>query len=121
MLDERSEALLSAVNGLCPDGGFKIVEEQELARSVPMEAGDVGRLLSYLAEKDFIEIRYAEAGTYCVRTMPAGRSYAERSAYEKAERARGRRDTLLYSAFGAFIGGVLVSLLALLIGLFFRV
>lgn len=121
MLDEKSEAVLTAVNGLCADGGFKIIEERELLRLLPAETENVGRILSFLEEKRFIELRYAEEGTYCVRTMPAGRSYAERTAYEKTERGRSRRETLLCAALGAMLGGAAVSLIALLVGLFLRV
>ena len=120
MLDEKSTAMLSAINELCPGGGFKIVEEQELARAFP-DGGDVARTLAYLEEKRLIELRYADEGTYCVRTMPAGRSYAERSLREKEEQEKSRREGFFVSFFGAFLGGAAAALLILLVELIFRV
>lgn len=121
MLDEKSEEILSAVNDLCGGGGFKIVDEEDLRRALPAGEGDVGRILSFLEEKQLIELRYAEEGTYCVRTMPAGRSYAERSRLELCERERSRRDVLFYAALGAFLGSFVAALLSFLAGVVLHV
>ncbi len=111
MLDERSAALLAAVNDACTGGGFKIIEQEELARALPGGEDDVGKTLSFLAENNFIELRYAEEGTYCVRPMPAGRTFLERSQREKREREQSRRDVLFHAAIGAFLGGFAAALL----------
>ncbi len=121
MLDECSAALLAAVNDACVGGGFIILEERELLRAFPGGEGDVGKTLAYLADKKLIELRYAEDGTYCVRTMPAGRSYAERTEREKREREKSRRDLLLWSFCGSFLGGALVALIGTLLGVLLHV
>ena len=121
MLDEKSTAILSAINELCPGGGFEIVEEQELVRAVPEGKGDVARILAFLEEKRLIELRYADEGTYCVRTMPAGRTFAERSERERLARVRGRREVLYAAAAGGFLGGLAAGLIVLLLALIFRV
>lgn len=120
MLDENSAALLAAINNACPDGGFVILEESELKRALK-EGEDVSRGVAYLEEKKLIELRYAEDGTYCVRTMPAGRSYAERTAYERRERVRTRRETLFFAFLGSFAGGLLAALCGLFAGVLLRV
>ena len=121
MLDERSAAVLAAINGACTGGGFKIMEEEELARSLPEGGEDVEKTLSYLAENRFIELEYAEAGTYCVRPMPAGRAFAAQSAFEQREREKSRLEVLKFSALGAFLGGFAAMLLMGLARLLFRV
>ena len=121
MLDEKSEAILSAVNDLCGGGGFKIVDEEDLRRALSNGEGDVGKILSFLEEKKLIELRYAEEGTYCVRTMPAGRSYAERSRMEISEREKRRRDVLLYAALGSFLGSFVATALCVLAGVLLHV
>ncbi len=113
--------MLAAVNGACEGDGFKIIEEEELGRVLPEGNSGVARTLAYLEEKRLIELRYAEEGTYCVRTMPAGRSYSERMARERAERRKLRTQTLLFAALGAFLGGFVAAALALLAGWFFYV
>lgn len=120
MLDERSTAVLAAINGACTGGGFKIIDEEELARTLPAGGEDVGKTISFLAENRYIELRYAEAGTYCVRPMPAGRTFLERAEREKRERERSRKDVLLYSALGAFLGGFAAAVLMGLLMLIFR-
>ncbi len=120
MLDESSAALLAAIIGACPGGGFVILEEEELRRAMPRGA-DVAKSLSCLEERRFIELRYAEDGTYCVRTMPAGRSYAERSEAENSERRRARRETFRYAFWGSFAGGSLGAVLLLLFEVLLRV
>lgn len=116
MLEENACAMLAAVNEACRGGGFKIIEEDELARVVAKE--DVPKTLAYLEQKRLIELRYADEGTYCVRTMPEGRSYLERCKRETAERRRGRRELFLYSFFGAAAGGFAAALVAGLVALF---
>lgn len=101
-------------------GGFQILEEGELSRYLG-EGESVPEALARLSEKKFIELRYAEEGTYCVRTMPEGRSYAERIRREERER-RGMRRALFTSAFwGGASGGAAVAFLAFLIGRIFGV
>ena len=121
MLDERSAALLAAINGACTGGGFKIIEQEELSRMIPEGTEDVEKTLAYLEEKRLIELRYAEAGTYCVRPMPAGRTFAERAEREKREKEKSRSDVLRYAALGAFFGGFAATVLFGLLLLIFRV
>lgn len=117
MLEENACAVLAAVDEACRGGGFKIVEEDDLARRIPRE--EVKRTLAYLEERRLIELRYAEEGTYCVRTMPAGRSYLERAKQEKTERLKDRREVFFAALAGAFSGGAAAALIALLAALAF--
>lgn len=116
MLDEISAAALAAVNDACPGGGFKILEEEDLARLLPAGTDTEATLLR-LAEEHLIELRYAEGGTYCVRTMPEGRDYAERRLREQTERRILSRAALSSAFWGAFAGGLLAALLTGLVGL----
>ena len=120
MLDESSAAVLAAINGACTGGGFKILEEKELARVLPAGGEDVAKTLSFLAENHYIELRYAEEGTYCVRPMPAGRLFSEYEEREKREREKRRADVFRFAAIGAFLGGFAAALLHILVLLFIR-
>lgn len=120
MLDAGSAAVLAAVNEACRGGEFVILEEAELSRALPY-GEDVGKILSYLEEKRLIEVRYAEGGTYCVRTMPAGRSYTEYSAREQSERTKSKRGLFLWAFSGSLAGGVLGALFATALEVLLRV
>lgn len=118
MLDGRTGALLETINRLCAEGGFKIVEEGELLSCFPPSAKvgkeELARILGYLAERRYIEIKYAEEGVYCLCPLPEGRMYFEAVRENRREGARRRRETALFSALGAFFGAVLGAFLAVL-------
>lgn len=116
MLDERTGLLLSAVNESCVNGSFKIVEEGELLRVFPKTLGVDGQtlraMLSYLEDRGYIEVGYAEEGEYCVRPLPEGRTYFERLKREGKARVRRRIEAFLLALFGGFTGGFLGALIA---------
>ena len=111
MLDESSAAVLAAINGACTGGGFKILEEKELARALPAGGEDVAKTLSFLAENHYIELRYAEEGTYCIRVLAAGREYLPRLKQDAKEAALERTRVALCAALGGALGGMFSVLL----------
>ena len=124
MLDERTRILLDKINELCKEGGFKIIEENELLSCFPASAkvdgGELKRILQYLEERRYIELKYAEEGVYCLCPLPEGRLYFENALQKRYEGARRRREILCLTALGAFSGGFLGSLLVYMISLFVR-
>ena len=117
MLDESTRALLSAVNTCCGEGGCKIIDDKELLRFLPTaDTSDISSGICFLAEKKLIELNYAEEGTYCIRTLPAGRSYLEREERELLTRLHARRETFFASLLGAFLGGAVAAVIAFLLG-----
>lgn len=118
MLDRRTGTLLQKLNALCTSAAFCIVGEEDLL----FEGEDresIKGMLGFLQDRGYLKLSYAEEGEYCVRILPEGRLYFERSAAEiREEQRRGRRETL--SAFfgalgGAIIGGGLVALIVALV------
>lgn len=118
MLDARESALLAKINALCGDG-FKIAEEGELLSAFPAAQGVDGaalaRLLRGLEEARYIEIKYAEEGVYCIRSLPEGKRYPLRVREERIECAKKRTGALFASAIGAFFGALLGGFLVLLL------
>ncbi|MDE5897284.1 MAG: hypothetical protein K2H43_05695 [Clostridia bacterium] len=119
MLDERTGVLLSAINGYCEKGSFKIVEEGELlGHFSPLSGVDrdcLRAMLNYLVDHKYVEVGYAEEGEYCLRPLPEGRLYFERKNRERKEGIRRRIDAVLCAVAGGFSGGFLGSLAAWLI------
>ena len=113
MLDERASALLEKINTLCSDGSYKIVEADELLSALPSslssDAEALSQTLRYLAEHDYINIKYAEGDVYCLCPLPGGRMYFENVKVAKSSSFRRRRDTVLLTALGAFLGAFLGS------------
>ena len=117
-MDEDALDLLAAVNALCEGTSWRILDESELSERLPHgRAEDIAAVLGRLEARRFIEMRYAEGGTYCIRSLPAGRAYAVR-AREEALIAAARERRLFFTAFsGGAAGGVLGALLAFLFSL----
>ena len=119
MLDERTGVLLSAINGYCEKGSFKIVEEGELlSRFTPHSGVDrdcLRAMLNFLEERGYIEVDYAGEGEYCLRPLPEGRLYFEQKKREKREVLRRRADAFLCAVLGGFSGGFLGAVLACLV------
>lgn len=118
MLDERTGVLLEGLSGICGDGGFKLAEEKELLSCLPQTAGvgreELRRILSYLEERHYIEIKYAEEGLYCLSLLPGGRMYLETVRRERRAGTRRRMELFLFSALGALLGSLLAVLSVLL-------
>lgn len=120
MLDKRTGALLFQINALCKEGGYKIIEERELLSRQSGSAEDkecLSRTLSYLKERGYIDIRYAEEGVYCLCPLPDGRLYFENVLRERSEDSRRRRSMFALTLAGAFVGSFVGALLVWLIGL----
>ena len=115
MLDTRTGQMLEKLNALCARSAVCIVEEEELISSGE-DGESVKGMLGFLKDRGYLELSYAEAGEYCVRILPEGRLYSERTAAEKREEARRTRREVLCTFFGAllgaFLGGGLTALVA---------
>lgn len=119
MLDKRTTALLDKINELCSEGSYKIVETEELLSCFPpkakMDAEGLGHCLDYLSDRNYIDVKYADDGVYCLCPLPEGRTYFENARQARSDLLRRRRDTLVTTFFGAFFGGFAGALVAWLV------
>lgn len=124
MLDKRTSLLLAKINELCAEGGFKIVEEEELLSCFPEKYGvteeELSSMVKFLSDHRYIDVRYAEADVYCLCPLPEGRMYFENVHEANVGSARRRRDTVLFTFLGAFFGALLGSALCVLLIFIFR-
>lgn len=118
MLDKRTSALLLKINAICQTGSFQIVEESELLACFPektaMDTDGLRRILSYLKERGYIDIRYAEEGIYCLCPLPDGRLYFENALRERSDDVKRYRNIFAFTVLGAFLGSLIGAFLALL-------
>ncbi len=117
MLDRLSSAVLCVVDSET-GGAYKVLDEEDILTALPGNWGadgtDIQHALRILCEYGYIDLRFSDAGTYCVRSLPKGREYRER---ERADRIREKRELrlrLLAVFFGALVGALLGCLPALL-------
>lgn len=98
MLDGLTASVLGAVNA-ASDGSYKVLEAGELLGALPAEEktdeAGLENALRYLSERGYIDLRYSDGGTFCLCSLPKGRSYAEtlraeQSAAKPSAAPRGR-------------------------------
>lgn len=117
-MDKLTTAVLAIVNAQT-GGSYKVLETKDFVDALPeklrTDGTGISNALSYLAERGFIDIRYAERDTYCVCSLPKGRTVEESVS---AERGRGKRETrgkillsFLFGFAGAFLGAFLAGIL----------
>ena len=119
MLDKRTSVLLAKINELCAEGSYKIVDKEELLASFPerlhVDEDGLKQMISYLEEHRYIDVRYADGGVYCVCPLPEGRLYFEEVREVKGQTGRNRRDIVLLTVIGAFLGAFIGSVCVWLI------
>ena len=124
MLDERSLALLDFINYACDDSGYKIFELKELSTSLSprflIDIDGVRECVKNLSFHEYISVKYEDEKEICVKPLSKGRlafeNRIEREIFERKE----KRLYFLYSALGGAVGGVLASILTLIILLALR-
>ena len=123
MLDKRTAAVLETINALSAEGTYIIVELSDIVEALPrrlsMDEGGIREALSYLKDRGYISIKYADEREYCLCPLPRGRQYVETQQNEKNEN-RTRFTSYLRATFfgamlGALIGGAIVAAVVLLL------
>ncbi len=110
MLDGKTEALMFKIQSLIKGNGYEIVEEGELIAGFDKES--LQNTLTYLKERAYVDLRYAEDGVYCLALLPAGRLYLERAVKARVEEKRQTVHAVLFPVLGGFLGSFLGALLA---------
>lgn len=120
MLDHLTAAVLEIVNA-GSDGSYKVLETSDFLSALPdrLKTDEAGldNSLRFLSERGYIDIRYSDKGTYCLCSLPKGRTYAESAA--KEEEKKKSRGGVLAVFFGALAGGFLGALAAGLLAAFY--
>lgn len=115
MLDKQTAAVLAAVNART-DGAYKVVEEGELLCALPArlktDATGLANALRYLSERGYVDVKYSDKGTYCICSLPKGRSYEESEGAERRGERRYSRSRFFLVLFGALAGAFAGSFLA---------
>ncbi len=122
MLDKLTSAVLGIINA-ASDGSYKVIDSAEIIKALPekvkTDATGISNALSYLAERGYVDVRYSDKTTFCICSLPKGRTYEEGVTADKSRGKRSFRNQLLLTFFGAllgaFAGGCLAGLLFMLL------
>lgn len=110
MLDKRTEILLNAINNLCEQGSYKVLEEGDLLHCFPPkyrpDSDGLADMVSYLCDREYIKCKYSDKKVFCVSPLPKGRLYHENALREQKNKFSYKR--LVFMAFlGSVLGGML--------------
>jgi hypothetical protein len=124
MLDKKTANVLGAVNEQCKDNNYVIIKNEDitphLSKKNKLDHDAIKETISYLAEREYIKLKYAEEGTYCLTMLPKGRLFdeeqKEKRYYLREEHIRNLKFmfkvafvSALFSFLGAAAGYVVVN------------
>ena len=124
MLDDRCDCLLDFINRECSEGSYRVFDPSELIAAFPAEyavdSDGLFLMLDYLAERDYVVVKYRDGEAVCLAPLPKGRRYHEEkqeAGRREADQERFVRRSFWAGAAGGGLGGLLGGLLVLLAAL----
>ena len=76
MLDKLTKFVLDKINA-ASDGSYKVMDAEDFLSALPArmtaDENGVSNAVKYLSERGYVDLKYADNGTYCVCSMPKGR------------------------------------------------
>lgn len=122
MLDNRSKDVLKFLVNECKEGSYKIIEIDEIIKSMPnkylMDLDLVSQIIKHLENRDYISVKYADNEQFCLCPLPFGRQFIENESIH----AKNKKDlkkignkiyffSLLCALLGSFLGTLLFDLI----------
>ncbi len=120
MLDERTFALLNAINLECQNGGYKVFLIKDLLYSVDkysFDEYDFLESIERLKNHQYISVKYQDDNEICLAPLIKGRIESENRLEKQIERIEDQRKYFLYSFLGGLLGSGVVGIITLVIKL----
>ncbi len=119
MLDKRCKILLNIINKECVNSGYKVLEINDLALSMPSELGvdneGITECINTLAMQEYISVKYQDDKEVCLSPLSKGRLIFENRIDQEIEKKIYQRKYFLNSFFGSMVGGLIVGVIFLLL------
>lgn len=120
MLDKTCSKLLKILKNLCKENGYSIIEIVEILDgfSNKLELELLKTYINYLAENEYIDVKYIDDKQICLAIMPKANSLVEekkeKKIYDKKYIRMGffvALASMVFSFIGAFLGSFLFEVL----------
>lgn len=122
MLDRQTSELLKVLNSFCKDGSYKVLDKNEIIEKMStrynIDKDSLSQMLSHLAERSYLNIKYADNEVYCLAVLPKGRLFDEKVREMSIERKKYNKNltiTIIVSSVCGFLGSMMGVLLSKLI------
>ncbi len=122
MLDKKMEAVLQALLNLTGNS-YKVLNKQGILQGLPrrlkIDINTLGAIFSFLAENDFIDVKYQDKDEICLCTTIKAESYVSGDKMQQRASLSTKQNLLLFGGMflSSFIGAFVAILLAKLLGL----
>ena len=77
MTEAKKAAMLLYLNDECKENGYEIFSDDDFLSLYPAALGvkkeEIARTVKQLSSEGYIDVRYAEGGTYCLSVLEKGR------------------------------------------------
>jgi hypothetical protein len=81
MLDKTTAIVLNTINDQCKDNSYIVLKNEDITPGIPrkkrLDDEGVKETIDYLAEREYIKLKYSDEATYCLTILPKGRLYNE--------------------------------------------
>ena len=116
MTEAKKAAMLLYLNDECKEDGYEIFSDEDFLTLYPPALGvkkeEIERAVRALNEEGYIDVRYAEGGTYCISVLDKGRNYESQALCVKFGALRRVSPAFWYAFFGGACGGLLAAALS---------
>lgn len=87
MLDTKSSLILKIIQKECKNGGYKIIDKNDIILSLPTkfrcDIDELDHIMTYLERQDLVAIKYDDENVYCVCTLPASYDVFDKQTKKK--------------------------------------
>lgn len=115
MLDSRSNLVLKILQKECKNGGYKIIDKNDVISAMPSkfrcDFDELDHITSYLERQDLISIKYDDDNVYCLCVLPSINEVFEEEKIVKKKNLSFLIPIFcfLLSFLGAFVGGIILK------------
>lgn len=126
MTEAKKAAMLLYLNDECKDEGYEIFSDEDFLGLYPAALGvkkeEIARTVKQLSSEGYIDVRYAEGGTYCLSVLEKGRKYEveEKPLTVRFNPFRALSPVFLPAFLGGAFGGFSAALIVALVRLLSR-
>lgn len=117
MLDRKSTAVLELLKEKT-ENAYKVLNKEQLIDELPakikMDVQTLLNIITFLAENDYVSIKYQDKDEICIATTVKADSYleGEKDMQQKAKISNGQATFLLVGVFlAAFLGALIAGLI----------
>ncbi len=119
MLDHKTDALLDIINLHCQTGGYKVFLIEDLLSAMPSVFGldemSLLECIEVLKNHQYISVKYQDDIEICLMPLIKGKVESENRIDQEIEKMKCQKQYYLAGFLGSLAGGVITSVILIII------